>query len=117
MKYSLPLAFLVAIASVEAVAVANPGAHENEKRQWCSIRGQSCWKAKRAAEAVVSAIDSVNEVRDVPFDPIARAKREANPEALAEASCNSLTGACTKASRDLHAMYNMARNIVDAYSE
>ena len=110
----------------------DPEAHDNDKR-WCDIRGQSCWKAKRAAEAVVSAIDAAHEARDVPFDPVARAKRDpapwcdirgqscwkrdAAPEALAEAGCNGPAGACTKASRDLHAMYNMARNIVDAYSQ
>ncbi|KAH8891852.1 hypothetical protein GQ53DRAFT_781586 [Thozetella sp. PMI_491] len=110
----------------------DPEAHESDKR-WCQIRGQSCWKAKRAAVAVIEAIDSANEARDVPFDPVAKAKRDANPwcqirgqscwkreasaDALAEAACNGPDGACTKAARDLHAMYNMARNIVAANTE
>ncbi len=114
------------------VETRDPEAHENDKR-WCQIRGQSCWKAKRAAEAVVNAIDSAHEARDVPFDPAARAKRDANPwcqirgqscwkrdasaDAFAEAACNGPDGACTKATRDLHAMYNVARNIIDANTE
>ncbi|KAK1770012.1 putative pheromone precursor protein 1 protein [Phialemonium atrogriseum] len=101
-----------------------PVDHEADKR-WCLIKGQSCWKAKRAAEAVVSAIETVHDPRSTPFDPLARSKREAEPwclikgqscwkrDASAEAACNAPNGACTKAKRDLHAIYNVARSILD----
>jgi len=82
--------------------------------QWCLIRGQSCWKAKRAAEAVVNAIEAgENQPRGLPFNPEERVKRDAS----AEASCNAPDGACTLANRDLHAILNIARSIVDAHSE
>jgi hypothetical protein len=97
-------------------------------KRWCLIRGQPCWKAKRAAEAVVTAIESTHDPRDVPFNPEARVKREAEPwclirgqpcwkreanaEASAEAACNAPDGACTKAKRDLTAIYLAARNIL-----
>ncbi|KAK5658867.1 hypothetical protein OQA88_1681 [Cercophora sp. LCS_1] len=109
---------------------AEPEAAQEDKR-WCLIRGQSCWKAKRAAEAVLSSIEASGEhdPRDLPFNPEARVKRDANPwclirgqscwkrDASAEASCNAPDGACTLANRDLHAVYNIARSIVDAHSE
>jgi hypothetical protein len=71
--------------------------------QWCLIRGQSCWKAKRAAEAVVAAIEA--------------REPEVKRDASAEASCNAPDGACTLANRNLHAILNVARSIVDAHSE
>jgi len=99
-----------------------------EDKRWCEIRGSSCWKAKRAAEAVVRSIEESGEhsPRDVVFNPEARVKRDAAPwceirgsscwkrEASAEAACNAPDGACTKATRDLHAMYNVARSIIES---
>jgi len=92
------------------------------ERQWCLLKGQSCWKAKRLAEAVVNAIETVPNPRAVPFDPDARVKRSPEPwnaikaeqrDASAEAACNAPSGACTKAKRDLHAIYNVARDMLD----
>ncbi|KAK0657091.1 hypothetical protein B0T16DRAFT_501797 [Cercophora newfieldiana] len=82
--------------------------------QWCQRPGQSCWKAKRAAEAVMNAIEAgEHEARSMPFDPETRvSKREAD----AEASCNSPGGACTYATRDLHAIVNVARDILDTHT-
>ncbi|KAK4132372.1 hypothetical protein BT67DRAFT_87382 [Trichocladium antarcticum] len=100
---------------------ASPEATEDHKR--CTGEGQSCWKAKRAAEAVVSAIETGNTLF-ANFD-----KREAEAQgwcsrfpgqpcwkraAAAEADCNGPAGACTRATRDLHAMYNAARSILEA---
>ncbi|EOO02638.1 putative pheromone precursor protein 1 protein [Phaeoacremonium minimum UCRPA7] len=101
---------------------------ENDKR-WCTKHGQSCWKAKRAAEAIVNTIDSfAKEARDVDFEPVARGKREAGPEpwctkhgqscwkreaSSVEARCNELNGACSVAKRDLHAMYAAARSVLE----
>ncbi|KAK0734470.1 hypothetical protein B0T26DRAFT_746370 [Lasiosphaeria miniovina] len=102
-----------------------------EVKARCLSDGQSCFKAKRAAEAVVSAIESsaAHDPRHTPFDPQARVKREADPwcntfkgqpcwkrEAEAMASCNAPGGACAMAQRDLHAIYNAARSILDAAS-
>ncbi|KAK0631670.1 hypothetical protein B0T14DRAFT_415160 [Immersiella caudata] len=83
--------------------------------QWCSRPGQSCWKAKRAAGAVISAIEGgEHQARAMPFNPETRvSKREAD----AEASCNSPGGACTFATRDLHAILNVARGIIDTHTE
>ena len=100
---------------------ASAEATEDQKR--CTSEGQSCWKAKRAAEAVVSAIDSGNSLH------ASFTKREAEAQgwctkwpgqpcwkraAAAEAGCYGPAGACTSATRDLHAMYNAARSIIEA---
>ncbi len=57
--------------------------------RWCTWVGQSCWKVRRAAEAIVDTIDgfeageSKKTRRDasVAFEPVAFGKREASPEA------------------------------------
>ncbi|EGO53172.1 hypothetical protein NEUTE1DRAFT_119101 [Neurospora tetrasperma FGSC 2508] len=119
----------------DAAPEAAPEAEANP--QWCRIHGQSCWKAKRAAEAVMTAIQSAEAesallLRDTTFSPVDRVgkrdpqwcnmrlhpdrgcwKRDASPEA----ACNAPDGACTKATRDLHAMYNVARAILTAHSD
>ncbi|KAL2137027.1 hypothetical protein VTI74DRAFT_10503 [Chaetomium olivicolor] len=90
-----------------------------EEHKRCISEGQACWKAKRAAAAVIDAIDRGNALA---------MKREADPEfcarspgkpcwkraAAAEAACHGPAGECTKATRDLHAMYNAARSIIEA---
>lgn len=95
------------------------GAAAAEEHRRCTSEGHACWRAKRAAEAVLDAINAGNALT---------AKREADPQwcggvrgsacwkraASAEAACYAPSGACTKATRDLHAMYNAARSIVDA---
>jgi len=73
---------------------------EAEAEPWCRFPGQPCGKAKRAAEAVLQVIHEV-ETRDVAPEDLA--KRDA---------CYSPSGACTVATRDLHAIYNAARSIV-----
>lgn len=102
----------------------SPEVQQADKR-WCLFKGQSCWKAKRVAEAVVSAIGTVHDPRSVPFDPPTRVKRAPEPwctfkgqscwkrDAEAEAACNAPNGACTKAKRDLHAIQNVARDMLD----
>ncbi|KAL2123065.1 hypothetical protein VTJ04DRAFT_3520 [Mycothermus thermophilus] len=74
-----------------------------EQVKRCTEVGQACWKAKRAAAAVINAIDSGNALK---------LKREV--DAKREASCSGPNGICTKATRDLHAMYNAARTIIEA---
>ncbi|KAK3310727.1 putative pheromone protein [Chaetomium strumarium] len=90
-----------------------------EEHKRCTEQGGSCWQAKRAAAAVINTIDAGNAQR---------VKREADPQwcrqflgqpcwkraAEAEASCYTPDGMCTKATRDLHAMYNVARTIIEA---
>ncbi|KAL2270267.1 hypothetical protein VTJ83DRAFT_2451 [Remersonia thermophila] len=74
-----------------------------EEVKRCTSEGQACWKAKRAAVAVVNAIDAGNALR---------MKRSLDWKR--EASCSAPDGICTKATRDLHAMYNAARSILEA---
>jgi hypothetical protein len=86
-----------------------------EEAKRCTSEGQACWKAKRAAAAVINAIDAGNALK---------ATRDADPGWCTQflgqpcwkraASCNSPAGLCTKATRDLHAMYNAARTIIEA---
>jgi hypothetical protein len=104
-------------------------AKEDKKR--CTLPGQSCWKAKRAAEAVSNAIQSTSQydTRTTPFNPDARVKRDASPwclligqgcwkrDASAEASCHSPDGACTMATRDLYAIENAARSIIETLED
>ncbi|KAL2161648.1 hypothetical protein VTH06DRAFT_8210, partial [Thermothelomyces fergusii] len=88
-------------------------AAEEVKR--CTSEGQICWRAKRAAAAVINAIDAGNAVKMA---------RDANPGWCKQflgmpcwkraASCDGPAGVCTKATRDLHAMYNAARTIIEA---
>ncbi len=51
--------------------------------RWCTWIGQSCWKARRAAEAVVSTIDGFDKEKrqDAAFEPVAFGKRAADPAA------------------------------------
>ncbi len=109
------------------------GAREADAR-WCTWIGQSCWKVRRAAEAVVNTIDGFEkEKRDnVAFEPVAFGKRAASPNAdprwctwigqscwkrdevsSVAASCNAVGGQCATDRRDLHAMYNAARSVLD----
>ncbi|KAL1900592.1 hypothetical protein Sste5346_002315 [Sporothrix stenoceras] len=106
--------------------------------QWCPLFGQSCWKVKRAAEALINTIDGFQknvEKRDAsaqwcPLFGQSCWKRAAEPEAHAqwcplfgqscwkrdapvESRCNAPGGACATAARDLHAMYNTARSVLE----
>ena len=91
----------------------------------CDAEGGACWQAKRAALAVVNTIDMGNAIkmaRDANAVP-SKVKREAAPWCTLfpnqpcwkrEASCHGPSGLCTKATRDLHAMYNAARSIIES---
>ncbi|KAK4105945.1 hypothetical protein N658DRAFT_564245 [Parathielavia hyrcaniae] len=86
-----------------------------EEVKRCSGEGQACWKAKRAASAVIDAIEQGNALkmaRDA--DPAYCTRCFGGPCWKRDASCNSPAGICTKATRDLHAMCNAARAIIDA---
>lgn len=54
MKFTLPL-ILAVVASTNAAAVASAA---QEDKRWCFVRGQGCWKVKRAADAFTTAIHS-----------------------------------------------------------
>ncbi|KAK4044426.1 hypothetical protein C8A01DRAFT_42850 [Parachaetomium inaequale] len=91
----------------------NAAAADEVKR--CTSEGQACWKAKRAAAAVINAIDQGNSMK---------MSRDADKRWCTQflgmpcwkraATCNGPAGVCTKATRDLHAMYNAARTIIEA---
>lgn len=74
--------------------------HEEEKR-WCFRIAMPCWKAKRAADAILEAAD---EKTDGHLDDVS--KREASP-------CMQPGQACWQAKRDLHAMKSIARDIIE----
>jgi hypothetical protein len=81
----------------------------------CTSEGQACWKVKRAAAAVINAIDQGNAIkmaRDA--DPGWCRQFIGMPCWKRAATCNSPAGICTKATRDLHAMYNAARTIIES---
>lgn len=98
-------------------------------KRWCMRVGQSCWKAKRAAEAVLGAIGSraTEDFGSKPFDPKFAVKRDAEPwcmrvgqscwkrDADPEPWCMRVGQSCWKAKRDLQAMSVVARSIVDMY--
>lgn len=85
-----------------------------EEVKRCTSEGQACWKAKRAAAAVINAIDEGNSLK-------ARQTGEGwcrqflgMPCWKRDVTCHGPAGVCTKATRDLHAMYNVARTIIEA---
>ena len=91
------------------------GAVAADEVKRCSAEGQACWKAKRAAAAVINAIDQGNAqkmARDA--DPGWCRQFLGMPCWKRAATCNGPAGVCTKATRDLHAMYNAARTIIEA---
>ncbi|KAH6854158.1 putative pheromone protein [Chaetomium sp. MPI-CAGE-AT-0009] len=91
------------------------GAVAADEVKRCSSEGQACWKAKRAAAAVINAIDQGNAMkmaRDA--DPGWCRQFLGMPCWKRAATCNGPAGVCTKATRDLHAMYNAARTIIEA---
>ncbi|KAK4190565.1 mat-specific pheromone precursor encoded by the mfm protein [Podospora australis] len=129
-----PVSYYTALPYLQQFVSEKPATEKRDASpQWCGrFIGQPCWKrdtssaareeqafAKRAAEAVISVIESSQDNL---------AKREAAPQWCGrfigqpcwkrnpepEAACNAPDGACTKATRDLHAMYNAARHIIDA---
>ncbi len=99
--------------------------------QFCQLRGQSCWKAKRAADAAA----------DAQFCPAGNAaclvakrgaeataepqfcqlrgqscwkKRSVTTDEHLAARCYAPGGSCASATRDLHAMYNAARSVLES---
>lgn len=121
------------VSKRDAEAEASPEA----EAQWCQFMGQPCWKVKRAAEAVVSTIEGFGHAESKrSFEPLVVGKREASPAAEAEADaeawcqfmgepcwkrsaasvearCHAPGGACSSARRDLHGIYNAARQVLD----
>ncbi len=85
-------------------------AEASEEAKRCLAEGGACWQAKRAAAAVINTIDFGNAVK------MARDAEAAQTEEgwKRAASCHGPAGVCTKATRDLHAMYNAARSIIEA---
>ncbi|KAG8165180.1 hypothetical protein KVR01_005455 [Diaporthe batatas] len=95
-------------------------------RRACEEPGQACHKARTAAEALIRAIEDGGEAeavskRDVSQDLEARWcfwkgegcwKRDGMDEVVAR--CNSPSGACTAARRDLTSMHAAARNLLDS---
>ncbi|KAG7292710.1 hypothetical protein NEMBOFW57_002748 [Staphylotrichum longicolle] len=81
----------------------------------CVEEGGACWQAKRAAAAVINTIDQGNALkmaRDA--DPGWCDQFIGMPCWKRSETCNGPAGVCTKATRDLHAMYNAARSIIEA---
>ena len=72
-----------------------------EEKRWCFRIAMPCWKAKRAAEAILEAADEQTKVH-----PDDVSKREAS-------SCMRPGQACWQAKRDLHAMKSVARYILE----
>ncbi|KAK0751728.1 hypothetical protein B0T18DRAFT_444153 [Schizothecium vesticola] len=116
-------------ASPWCVLPGQPCFKKREANPWCVLPGQPCFKKRDTI--------SVPDRRDaspwcvLPGQPCFK-KRSVEEEkrwcvlrgqpcfkrdAEAEASCNTPGGACTLAQRDLHAVYSIARSIVDAHSE
>ncbi|KAF5022117.1 hypothetical protein F66182_5836 [Fusarium sp. NRRL 66182] len=82
--------------STSTAAVKRDEAALKQDKRWCMWIGQPCWKAKRAAEAVYKAIDGKRDESASPanFDP----------EHFEE-------------KRDLHAIKQAARSIIDSLEE
>ncbi|KAK7729991.1 hypothetical protein SLS53_009106 [Cytospora paraplurivora] len=93
---------------------------EADKRS-CEQPGEACFKARRAAEALIGAIETVEpSKRDV--DVEARWcllkgqgcwKRDGGVDEIV-ARCNAPGGACTAASRDLAALHAAARSVLES---
>jgi hypothetical protein len=85
-------------------------ASEEEKRFFCYRPGTSCFKARRAAEAVLEAIeDDEGQDKDV-------VKRDAEAEAQ-RLNCTRIGQPCAKAQRDLDSWKSVARNILETLVE
>ncbi|RFN50071.1 pheromone precursor protein 1, partial [Fusarium flagelliforme] len=100
----------------EAVAAPEPA---NEAR-WCWIKGQPCWKAKRAVDAVLKAVDGEEDgagASDGPdFDPSDfnpenfPAKRDINTHQEAKRWCWIKGQPCWKAKRAIDAALHALEN-------
>ncbi|EFW99502.1 pheromone precursor protein [Grosmannia clavigera kw1407] len=124
----------------DAEADADADASPEAEAQWCQWYGQACWKVRRAAEAVVTTIEGFGNAESKrSFEPLVAGKREAGPSADAgadagaepqwcqwygqgcwkrdtasiETRCHAPDGACSSARRDLHGIYNTARQVLD----
>ncbi|KAF6830817.1 clock-controlled pheromone ccg-4 [Colletotrichum plurivorum] len=93
-----------------------------EDKRWCRQIGQPCWRVKRAAEALVEAIGEDEDLSKREFNPVSKRepwcrqpgqpcwKRDADPEPW----CRQIGQPCWKAARDLHAMKNVARSVIES---
>lgn len=83
---------LAAMALMASTALATPSL---SAEPWCERPGQSCWKAKRAAGAVLDVVGHENTARAPEAEPWCerpgqscwKAKREAAPEADPWCNC------------------------------
>jgi hypothetical protein len=116
-----------------SVCYASKRAFVEADRRACEEPGQTCHKARTAAEALLRAIESgeggddnnaatttTTEKRDTTDGVEARWcvwkgqscwKRDGMDDVVAR--CNSPSGACTAARRDLNSMHAAARNLLD----
>ncbi|KAH6619464.1 hypothetical protein B0J18DRAFT_245175 [Chaetomium sp. MPI-SDFR-AT-0129] len=85
-----------------------------EQAKRCTSEGQACWKAKRAAAAVINAIDEGSSLKARQFEIGWCREFLGMPCWKRDVTCHGPAGVCTKATRDLHAMYNAARAIIEA---
>ncbi|KIH94007.1 pheromone precursor protein [Sporothrix brasiliensis 5110] len=75
---------------------------EADAQKYCPLKGQSCWKYKREAEADAEA------QKYCPLKGQSCWKRNVGTR------CYAPGGACANASRDLHAIYNAARSVIES---
>ncbi|ERS98966.1 clock-controlled pheromone [Sporothrix schenckii 1099-18] len=94
-------------------------AADAEAQKYCPLKGQSCWKARRAAEAVINAIEGGSvQKREAEADAEAQKycplKGQSCWKRNVGTRCYAPGGACANASRDLHAIYNAARSVIES---
>ncbi|POS74470.1 clock-controlled gene-4 [Diaporthe helianthi] len=63
MKFSVVAVTAFSVASANAVAIAAASANPSPEA-WCFWKGEGCWKAKRAAEAFSSALQSTGGYKE-----------------------------------------------------
>ena len=104
MKFtSITITTLLAVASVEGAAIANPASEVPSWRGYCYRAGEPCSKLKRAAEAAAEAIAGHPSCAGYCYragEPCSKAKRDAL--ALAEATAEAF-GIADPEARPCHA--------------
>ncbi|KAK3941094.1 hypothetical protein QBC46DRAFT_432574 [Diplogelasinospora grovesii] len=96
-----------------------------DEKRWCLAIGQSCWKAKRAAQAVVDAIDETPPEEKKEEEKrwclaIGQSCWKRSPKTVVDEKvvekCNGPDGLCTKAARELELIRAVARDIIDTHT-
>ena len=72
----------------------------SEDKRWCMRPGMPCWKAKRAAEAILEASDDATDA-------------EGSTEGWGE--CDRPGQPCWKAKRDIYTLRSVAQTVADAF--